>query len=153
MNQRLKNTTEKLRKLGLHFKILELCEPAVSVRDVVNKSQGDVKVDEICKTLLMKGKDPFAVLIKGLDKVDLKKVENLIKHKVRFLSREEIKMQFEFELGEVCPLFLEIPVIVDKKVLELETANMGSGDLFCGIEMNPRDILKCINHKIEDVVV
>ncbi len=153
MNKKLEKTIEKLREKNLKFKIVDLNGPAVSVKDVMERADISVNEEEICKTLLLKGNGRiFGVFLKGTDKLDFKKLKKVVGKKARLLKKEEIKENFGFELGEVCPLFLDIEIIVDKRVLELKNVNMGSGDLLYGIEMSPGDILKCINYKIEDVV-
>lgn len=58
------------------------------------------------------------------------------------------------EFGAVCPILLGIPIVIDRKVAELEKVNMGSGDLLKGIELNLEDLLKALpEHKIEEVSV
>jgi len=153
MNKRLKQITHRLRERNIEFKVVSLTGPAISVKDVVRRATVPVKIEEICKTILLKGKTVFGVFLRGTDRIDFEKLKEIQGSKIRLLNKQEIKNQFGFELGEVCPLFLDIVVFVDKDVLKLENVHFGSGDLLNGLEMKSGDILKCINYKIENVVV
>jgi prolyl-tRNA editing enzyme YbaK/EbsC (Cys-tRNA(Pro) deacylase) len=71
---------------------------------------------------------------------------------LRLATQDEIKQETGLEIGAVCPLFLDLPMLIDKRVLSRKKVNFGSGDHMFGIEMNPRDILKCVKAKISDAV-
>jgi len=153
MNQVLQQAKEKLEKLGIEYRILDLGGKAYTVEDV--KRLTNVNPKEICKTLIMKtdkGKI-FAVMLSGQKRIDNKKLRKIIHaSKVRMLTPEELKRQTVFEPGTVCPVLIEdIPLLIDSSVFETERINFGSGDLCYGIEMKSKDILKCVDAKIVDI--
>jgi Cys-tRNA(Pro)/Cys-tRNA(Cys) deacylase len=155
MNDKLIKAIEKLKSLGLKYNILEFNEAARTSDDVARLY--NINPREIIKTLIIKLNDNrvFAVMIPGPMKIDSKKLLKEINAKsIRFLNEEELRKNTIFEPGEVCPVLIEsIPILIDKTVFETEKINFGSGDLYFGIEINSKDLLKIIkNGKIVDVV-
>jgi Cys-tRNA(Pro) deacylase len=155
MNDKLIKAIEKLKSLGLKYNILEFNEAARTSDDVARLY--NINPREIIKTLIIKSNDNrvFAVMIPGPMKIDSKKLLKEINAKsIRFLNEEELRKNTIFEPGEVCPVLIKsIPILIDKTVFETEKINFGSGDLYFGIEINSKDLLKIIkNGKIVDVV-
>ncbi len=54
MNANLETLLKQLKAKGIAFRLIELKDRAVSVDDVVRFSNGDIKKDEICKTMIIK---------------------------------------------------------------------------------------------------
>jgi len=154
MNNKLIKAIEKLKKYNVNYKILELGDIARTSEDVAKLYGCDPR--EIIKTLLVKtDKDEiFAVMLPGVMKIDNKKLLKEIKaKKVRFLNENELKDNTNFEPGEVCPILIEKhKIIVDKTVFETDKINFGSGDLYFGIEIASKDLMKLINGKVVDIV-
>lgn len=73
--------------------------------------------------------------------------------KLRLATPEEVKQEIGLEIGAVCPLFLDLPMLIDRRIFNREKINFGSGDHLFGIEIKPKDILKCVEAKISDIVV
>ena len=127
----------KLRELGVAFRLIELNEKVVSVSDVAQLAAGTIRVEEICKTLLVKGKTSgnfFALVVRGADRIDFKKVAAVLHEKAEMASAEEVVLETGVVPGAVCPFLLSVPLYIDEKVFHLEQINTGSGDLYHGIE-------------------
>jgi Cys-tRNA(Pro) deacylase len=155
MNDKLIKAIEKLKSLGVKYNILEFNEAARTSEDVARLY--NINPREIAKTMIVKTNDDrvFAVMLPGLSKIDSKKLMKEISAKsIRFLNEDELKKNTFFEPGEVCPVLIEnMPILIDKTVFETEKINFGSGDLYFGIEINSKDLLKIVkNGKIVDVV-
>ncbi|MEM5799583.1 MAG: YbaK/EbsC family protein [Candidatus Aenigmatarchaeota archaeon] len=155
LNDKLLKAIEKLKKIGINYKILEFNEAARTSSDVARLY--GINPREIIKTLIVKTDDNrfFAVMLPGILKIDNKKLlKELNAKKDRFLNEDELKNNTEFEPGEVCPILIEkIPILVDKTVFETENINFGSGDLYFGIEIKSKDLYKAIKiEKIVDIV-
>jgi prolyl-tRNA editing enzyme YbaK/EbsC (Cys-tRNA(Pro) deacylase) len=123
----------------------------MTVEDVIKFSNGRVNPKEICKTLILKDQEnnSYAIVALGSDRVDFEKVRKRFgSSKLRLATQEEIKQETGLEIGAVCPLFLDLPMLIDKRVFSRKKVNFGSGDHMFGIEMNPKDILKCVKAKI-----
>ncbi|MCW4049553.1 MAG: YbaK/EbsC family protein [Candidatus Bathyarchaeota archaeon] len=141
-----------LMEHGVEHRIIELEERAISVQDVMKYAKTDIKPDEIAKTIIVKNKKGalHGVLLLGDHRIDSKKL-NVVLGKTRFLSPDEVEGSTGMNLGEVCPLTLKIPILVDVRVLEKPRINFGSGNHLYGIEMNPRDLVKVIEYKTGDI--
>jgi len=155
MNEILQRIIDKLREKNIEFDLIQLKDRAMTVQEVIEFSDGKVDPKEICKTLILEDQEnnSYAVVSLGDDRVDLEKVKKRFNtSKLRLASPDEIKQETGLEIGAVCPLFLDLPMLVDRKIFSRKKINFGSGDHLFGIEINPKDILKCVNAKISDIV-
>ena len=155
MNEKLKEIINKLEEKNTQFNLIELRDRAMTVEDVVKFSDGKLNPKEICKTLILKDleNNSYAVVSLGLDRIDFEKVRKRFNcSKLRLASPDEIKQETGLEIGAVCPLFLDLPMLIDSRIFSRKKVNFGSGDHLFGIEINPRDILKCVDAKITDIV-
>ncbi len=142
---------ELLDEKNIPYRIIELKERAVTVNDVIEYSKSDINPDEICKTILVKQwKQYYALFLRGADKIDFKKLKSLI-GKASIASREEVLQVAGVEPGAVCPILLDVPLIVDVRVLELEKLNFGSGNHLYGVEMASRDFSRVVNYRLADI--
>jgi Cys-tRNA(Pro)/Cys-tRNA(Cys) deacylase len=151
MNDNIKRAVDVLKRRNLWFQIIKSERKLISSEDVEKFT--DVR-SPVCKTIVMtngRGKF-FAAFLIGKSRVDLKKVQSAFNCKnLRLAKASELKENLNFAPGEVCPLLLDIPLIIDSNVLKREKVNFGSGDVNYGIEMKTQDILKCVNAKIDDI--
>lgn len=137
-----------LEEKGIEYKVIDLPEIAVSVADVVRLSGGRIKEEEIIKTLIIKTiKGTFlGCILRGQDKLKRDIMD-------RLATKDEVLQITGVEIGAVCPILLDIPILIDKKATKLQKVNMGSGDHLKGLEMNFRDLLKLLtNYKIEEII-
>ena len=133
------------------YRIIELRDRAISVQDVIEYSKEDINPEEICKTILVKLKKEYhALFLRGADKIDFNKIKDLI-GKARIASRAEVKEITGVDNGAVCPLLLDVPVIVDQRVLGLEKLNFGSGNHLFGIEIASVDLEKVLDFRLADI--
>lgn len=128
-----------LQEKGIEFKVIDLPAVAISVSDVVRLTNGQIKEDEIIKTLIVKTKDGNFVgcILKGGDRLNREVMD-------RLATKDEVLQLAGVEVGAVCPILLGIPVTIDEKVTELLRVNMGSGDHLKGLELHFGDLLKVL---------
>lgn len=94
-----------------------------------------------------------ALALRGHDRVDFKKVRRLFGSKSELARPEEVERVVGVPVGAVCPVLIEVPLIFDRKVMDLKTVNLGSGDLTKGLEMDLEDLLKAVGeYKVKDLV-
>ncbi len=140
-----------LEEKKIPFRIIELEARAIKVEDVIEYSKEDINPDEICKTILVKHRDQYyALFLRGADKVDFKKLKAVI-GKASIASRIEVLEVAGVEPGAVCPLLLDVPVLVDRRVLELEKVNFGSGNHLYGVEMAVDDLGRVLDYRTVDI--
>lgn len=155
------NKIEKLLKdKGIDFKVINFPSVAVSMEDVMRLAGHQVKREEIIKALIVKLKcgDFVACIIKGENKLDknvLLSDGNHIDQSIsRLATKEEILEIAGVEIGAVCPILLDIPIIFDEKVMSFSRVNLGSGDLLKGLEMNFTDLISLLpNYKVSQIAI
>lgn len=140
-----------LIEAGIMYRIIELKERAISVDDVIEYSKEPINPDEICKTILIKQKKQYyALFLRGADKINFKKLKELI-GKASIASRAEVMDTTGVEPGAVCPLLLDVPIIVDSRVLGLDKLNFGSGNHLYGVEISSGDLPRILEYKLADI--
>lgn len=140
-----------LKSLGVSWRTVDLGGKVFRVDQVIDAG---VSAEEIVKTLIVKTNHGFVALaLRGKDRVDFKKVRRLFGSKSQLAKPEEVGEIAGVPVGAVCPVAIEVPLIFDRKVMELERVNLGSGDLTKGLEMNLTDLLKAVgDYKVENLV-
>ena len=142
---------EILESKHVNYRTIELRDRAISVQDVIEYSKGDINPEEICKTILVKRKkEYYALFLRGSDKIDFKKLRALV-GKTSIASRDEVHKISGVDPGAVCPLLLDVPVIVDQRVLGLEKLNFGSGNHLYGVEIASVDLEKVLDFRLADI--
>jgi prolyl-tRNA editing enzyme YbaK/EbsC (Cys-tRNA(Pro) deacylase) len=146
-------SAEILESLGIEYRLIELEERALSIEDVIKYSKEPITVDEICKTMILKDRDggTYAVFLLGGDRVDYRKAGEAIGKKVSIASFLEVKESVGVDPGAVCPLLLEMDLLVDSKVMDLERINFGSGNHLYGLEIMTRDLEKVVEYRVANV--
>ena len=138
---------------NIEYRLIELEERALSIEDVIKYSKAEINVDEICKTMILKDREGgrYAVLLRGGDRVDYGKAREALGLKVSIASFVEVKEAVGVEPGAVCPIMLDIGLFVDRKVMELERINFGSGNHKYGLEIRTGDLEKVVGFRVVDV--
>lgn len=142
---------KKLKERGIEHSLVELKDRALTVDDVIRYSKGDIVPEEICKTIVLIGKKSskkVAVLLKGNDRLDFAAVKKYFGEEMRIADKETVKEAAGVEPGAVCPLLLKVPLFLDRRVLDLEKINCGSGNHLYGLVLKPKDLEKVVNYEI-----
>ncbi len=158
----LKQIRKYLEQKQLVYKVIKLDKEAFTVADVVDAG---IKIDEVVKTLIFRiyprsnpglersQKAFIALVVRGNDRVDFRKVRRLFGSKSELAKPDEVLRVVGVPIGAVCPVLVGIPLYFDRKVLELKNVHMGSGDLVHGLEMRLEDLLKAVGkYKTEELV-
>ncbi len=142
-----------LDERGIDYRLIELNDRALSINDVIRFSKEPLKVDEICKTMIVKDGEgrKHAILLLGGDRVDLAKAGRIIGSKIGIANSREVVEATGVEPGAVCPLLLRIPIYVDRRVTGRNRVNFGSGNHLYGIDMAFRDLARVIEYTVVDV--
>ena len=141
-----------LRERGVSYKLIELTDRALTVPDVIKFSKGDIDPDEICKTIIVKdgGGDKHALFLLGADRIDFKKVRKIL-GEVSIAKPNEVVEVAGVKPGAVCPVLMDIPIYLDKRVLDLEKVNFGSGNHLCGLEISVSELADAMNYFVVDI--
>ena len=139
-----------LKEKKIKHKVSDLGGEVYKVEDVIKVG---VNPDQILKTLIVKStvkeglefKDKyFALVLRGKDRVDFKKVRRLFGGKSELAKADDVQKVAGVPVGAVCPILLDIPIYIDKNAMDLKHVNMGSGDLTKELEMDLKDFLSAI---------
>ena len=140
-----------LENLGIEYDLIELSGRSVTVDDVVKNAEKDIDSDEVCKTIVVKGVDEgdfFGVILKGIDEIDFSVLEDILDQEVETASLDELRELTGKDPGEISPVSLDLPLLIDEKVFESVKINFGSGDPSYGLEIFSEDLKKLDNKKL-----
>lgn len=133
----------QLRKLKVDFEVVEFDDTAISARTNDTSIGGNYDPKNAIKTLILKTDESFiAVVIGGGDRVDDKKLSALV-GKWRVATADELR-KLGLVAGGVCPLVLEMEVLVDKQLMNQKIWSMGAGDTKHGINVKLEVVLGCL---------
>ena len=142
-----------LYEKGIPYRLIELTHRAITVADVTQYSKGNINVNEICKTVIMRDDlgNNYAFLLVGTDRVDLQKAQRFMNKRLSVANPEEVRASTSADPGSVCPLTLRIPLTIDQHVTTLQHVNFGSGHHLQGIELKTTDLLRAVPHTVANV--
>lgn len=138
----------KEKNLDVEFEVhpkAETCEESVQ--------HSDIAMCQIVKTLVFKtGKDFVAVLAPGDERVDTDKLrETTGEENVRMANPEEVKNQTGYIIGGVSPFDLNIPVYMEKSLLQHDLVRPAAGSRILGAEIAPEDLEMCTSAHTMDI--
>ena len=138
-----------LRDRGVPYRLIRLKGRALSVDDVVRLSEEEVDERYVCKTVVLRGRSGrlIAVLVRGRDRVDLEAVSRVVGEEVELAPIGEMKRK-SGEPGAICPLTVNVELLVDEEVLRLERMNVSSGDPHYGLELDPKHLSRLLSFKV-----
>ncbi len=136
--------SEKIKKLSIPFEEISFTDKTVSTRQKDTSIKGNYIPEEAVKTIVVKTKKGIkAVILKGTNQIDQLALKAIV-DKWSIVSPEVLEKETGFLPGCVCPLDLDVPILIDKSVLEMENWNMGAGNIYKGIAIKKNDALKII---------
>lgn len=113
--------------------------------------QTGFSLEQITKTLVFIGDEPFAVLCPGNRRVDENKLENITETDVRMAKPDEVREATGYVVGGVSPFDLDIPVFMEKKLLEQDKLKPAAGSRVAGAEITPEDLKSITEAEVADV--
>jgi tryptophanyl-tRNA synthetase len=111
-------------------------------------------LDHAYATMIYKTEKGFiAVSRRGDTRVNSKKLREALGIKRLSLATEEDMSQLGLTPGLVPPLGYDLPIYMDKKLLDVDYFYDGTGHKLFGLKMNARDLLKVNNATVGDYTV
>lgn len=139
---------------NIPYRLIELMQEAFTVEDVQKYAKETVDTNEVCKTIILKGRKSgtcYALLLRGNDKVHFGLAKKQFGEEVKIADKEDVFRVAEVEPGAVCPFILNAPLFVDSRVLELKRMNCGSGDHLHGLEFETADLIRGKDYKVVNI--
>jgi len=122
--------------LDVEFKIHSKSETAEE-----SAQNTDINLNQIVKTLVFKTDDEFiAVLCPGDKRVSEEKLEELTGGKVDMAKPSEVREVTGYIVGGVSPFDLDIPVYMERSLLELDKIKPAGGSRVVAIELDPSEL-------------
>lgn len=146
-----KSVTDKLIGFGLRFEEITFEDEVISARDKDTSVDHNYEPRNAIKTLVVKTKDDFfGIILRGDQKIYDKKLTAIL-GKWSVIDEKTLLDKFGFIPGTVCPLVLNIPLLVDEDALNMPVWSMGAGDIKKGINVKSEEILKVIKFEQVDI--
>ncbi len=128
------------KDLDVDFKVHSKTETA---KESAQKT--DIKLGQVVKTLVFKAGDGFvAVLCPGDKRVSEESLEEATGEEVRMANPSEVKENTGYIVGGVSPFDLDIPVYMEKSLLEYEEVKPAAGSRVVGAEIDPEQLRNII---------
>ena len=137
---------------GLTAKIISLDTSTKTGEESVKAL--DCTPEEIIKSIIVvtNTKEFFLVILQGNRKIKTKKVKKLLNVKdVKLASPGQVEKETGYRVGDVPPISVELPVIIDELVIEGEKLYGGGGAPTKLMTITVSDLLDCTHPLIADV--
>ena len=140
---------------GLSASLIEHPTPVRTVEEALQILQ--CSSDNIIKSLLVKAQfdgfsDFFLVLVQGDRRIHTKKLKMALNAKdVKLASPQEVKSTTKYNIGDVPPISVPIPTIVDERILMKESVYAGGGAPNKNIHLLTKEMIELIHPLIGDV--
>lgn len=133
--------SEKLKALGINFEVIIFTDEVIAAREKDTSVDHNYDPKNAIKTLVVTTKDGFkAIVLKGSEKIDGQLLENIV-GKWSVVDEDTLFEEFGFVPGTVCPLALDLPIIMDENVMNLEIISMGTGEIKKGFNIKKEDMV------------
>lgn len=144
------NLNDIIESRDIRAKIHEFEEAVETVKAAADVLEVETK--RIIKSLvfIIDG-EPFLVIGKGTKKIDTDKIKDFKKcEEIVIASPNEVKELTGYAIGEVPPIGVDLPKIIDRDIMEMEKVYGGGGTKNKLLEIDPSDLVK-ENTQITDI--
>ena len=108
----------------------------------------DVKLTEVAKAVLLKGKkDLYLAVLPAGNNCDFKALSKLTSDKVSMAKEKDINQKLKTKIGLIPPFgsLFKLPVFIDKKLLKNKKINLPAGSYTESVVLSVKDYLKLEN--------
>ncbi len=131
-----------IKSCGIKAEIIKFDSPTSTSREAREVVDG-----QIAKSIVLVGKEPLLVILRGEDKINMKKFFGY-----RLAKREEVKEISGYDVGEVPPIGTKIKnVVVDEKLKGVVYCGGGTKNTLLRISVD--DIVKCTNARVDKIAI
>lgn len=146
--------SEKLRTFlvsrGIWHRFIELDEPVKTVEQAARK----VPADLIAKSIILVDSNnmPLMTILGAKNRISYRKVKEIASVKdVRLADEREVLAYSGYPVGGVPPFNLVRRALLDRQVLQKDTAIVGGGDINKLVEVKTKDIVETIGAIVADL--
>lgn len=132
----------KLEEKGVPFEEITFTDEAVSARISDTSFEHNYNPENAIKTIVISTKEGFkAVILKGSDRIDQPKLKSIV-GKWNIVDGQTLENDIGFIPGTICPLDLDMQILVDEDVLLLNVWSMGAGTINKGLNVTTENAVK-----------
>ncbi|MFX0052751.1 MAG: aminoacyl-tRNA deacylase [Candidatus Hodarchaeota archaeon] len=139
---------------GLNAKILTLNSPTGTVEESVKAL--NCEPENIIKSIVVvtDTHDFYLVILQGDRKIKTKKLKRLLSVRdIKLASPSQVKERTGFEVGDVPPIGVELPVIMDELVTNQKILYAGGGAPLKNLSISIDELLDCTHPLIADISI
>ncbi len=138
-----------LKEKGIDFEIMYFASPVKTVSQASEAS--GFPEDEIVKTVILKGRRGYAVIVPGKKKVDIEKLRKF-DPSARIASPDEVVEITGFPPGAVPPIMdRDIVFFMDRSLTEKDYIVAGGGKENALVKLKVRDVISTIQPNIIEI--
>lgn len=116
-----------LESKGIKFEEVTFTDIAISARTSDTSVDHNYNPEKSIKTLVISTKDGLmGVILKGSDRIDQPKLKAIV-GKWNVVDGETLQKRLGYIPGTICPLDLDLPILVDEAANTLDIWSMGAG--------------------------
>jgi prolyl-tRNA editing enzyme YbaK/EbsC (Cys-tRNA(Pro) deacylase) len=137
-----KSVRNSLSVKEVKFEEISFTDVATSARTIDTSVAHNYNPANSVKTLILNTKTGHqAIILRGSDTIDQIKLKQIV-GKWSVLSSDLLRELLGFEPGTLCPLDIDIPLVIDKRVVDLPIWTIGAGDNQKGFNITVEEALK-----------
>ncbi len=154
LNTSVRKVEKALKAHGLECQVLNMEETTRSAQDAAN-SLG-CRVEQIVKSLVFmtkKTKKPILVIASGANRVNTKKIRNLLSEPIKMADPDFVRAKTGFAVGGVPPLGHSNPLatFIDEDLLKYSEIWAAAGTSNTMLKLSPDDLQKITQGQVISV--
>lgn len=131
------------------YEIIRHSKPILSTTD----AEGLFDITKAVPVFIMKTEKGYmALIVSGSSgRIDFKLLKQKLQlKKLSMAGREEVLSETGYEIGSIPLIGHNLPVILDKRIMETDYVYGGTGDAFYTLKINPKDV-KRLNNVVNEI--
>lgn len=131
-----------LETKGVKFEVVAFTDMAISARTEDTSLDHNYSPSNSIKTLIISTNDGNkAVILRGSDRIDQPKLKAIV-GKWRVVDSDTLQNELEYVPGTICPLDLDMSIVIDQSALDLKIWSMGAGANDKGFNVEVQEAIK-----------
>ncbi|MFX0181816.1 MAG: aminoacyl-tRNA deacylase [Candidatus Hodarchaeota archaeon] len=139
---------------SLEAKIITLKSPTATVEESVKAL--NCELENIIKSIVLvtDTHDFYLAILQGDRKVKTKKLKRLLSVKdIRLANPSQVEERTGYKVGDIPPIGVELPVIMDELVINQKMLYAGGGTSLKSLYISIEELLDCTHPLIADISV
>ncbi len=146
------NLLEYIKENGLQASLITVDASTRTVEETCKALS--CSIEEIIKSIVVIDSSNmfYLVILQGNRKIKTSKLKKLLLVKdIKLASPKEVKKHTGYSVGDVPPISLELPAILDELVLNQQKVYGGGGELGQNLFMSVEELIDCTHPLIADI--